>query len=147
MKKKVIAVLLASMMATSMVPVTAMAEDQPLIESTEDAQDLAEEAETEGEAEDVFAEENEAEEAGAEETEDLEQSEDALEISQEAADPFGLSDGTAVFSDEERTVTINGVSFDTTKTYIVPLTLKNAHNLDQDSAAVACPGKFWNPDF
>lgn len=48
MKKKVIAVLLASMMATSMVPVTAMAEDQPLIESTEDAQDLAEEAETEG---------------------------------------------------------------------------------------------------
>ena len=61
MKKKVIAVLLASMMATSMVPVTAMAEDQPLIESTEDAQDLAEEAETEGEAEDVFAEENEAE--------------------------------------------------------------------------------------
>ena len=154
MKKKVIAVLLASMMATSMVPVTAMAEDQPLIESTEDAQDLAEEAETEGEAEDVFAEENEAEEADAEETEDLEQSEDALEISQEAedvseeeADPFGLSDGTAVFSDEERTVTINGVSFDTTKTYIVPLTLKNAHNLDQDSAAVACPGKFGTLTF
>lgn len=154
MKKKVIAVLLASMMATFMVPVTAMAEDQPLIESTEDAQDLAEEAETEGEAEDVFAEENEAEEADAEETEDLEQSEDALEISQEAedvseeeADPFGLSDGTAVFSDEERTVTINGVSFDTTKTYIVPLTLKNAHNLDQDSAAVACPGKFGTLTF
>ena len=154
MKKKVIAVLLASMMAPSMVPVTAMAEDQPLIESTEDAQDLAEEAETEGEAEDVFAEENEAEEADAEETEDLEQSEDALEISQEAedvseeeADPFGLSDGTAVFSDEERTVTINGVSFDTTKTYIVPLTLKNAHNLDQDSAAVACPGKFGTLTF
>ena len=154
MKKKVIAVLLASMMATSMVPVTAMAEDQPLIESTEDAQDLAEEAETEGEAEDVFAEENEAAEADAEETEDLEQSEDALEISQEAedvseeeADPFGLSDGTAVFSDEERTVTINGVSFDTTKTYIVPLTLKNAHNLDQDSAAVACPGKFGTLTF
>ena len=71
MKKKVIAVLLASMMATSMVPVTAMAEDQPLIESTEDAQDLAEEAETEGEEEDVFAEENEAEEADAEETDDL----------------------------------------------------------------------------
>ena len=154
MKKKVIAVLLASMMATSMVPVTAMAEDQPLIESTEDAQDLAEEAETEGEAEDVFAEENEAEEADAEETEDLEQSEDALEISQEAedvseeeADPFGLSDGTAVFSDAEGTVTINGVSFDTTKTYIVPLTLKNAHNLDQDSAAVACPGKFGTLTF
>ena len=154
MKKKVIAVLLASMMATSMVPVTAMAEDQPLIESTEDTQDLAEEAETEGEAEDVFAEESEAEGADAEEAEDLEQSEDALEISQEAedvseeeADPFGLSDGTAVFSDAEGTVTINGVSFDTTKTYIVPLTLKNAHNLDQDSAAVACPGKFGTLTF
>ena len=154
MKKKVIAVLLASMMATSMVPVTAMAEEQPLIESTEDTQDLAEEAEAEGEAEDVFAEESEAEGADAEEAEDLEQSEDALEISQEAedvseeeADPFGLSDGTAVFSDAEGTVTINGVSFDTTKTYIVPLTLKNAHNLDQDSAAVACPGKFGTLTF
>lgn len=154
MKKKVIAVLLASMMATSMVPVTAMAEEQPLIESTEDTQDLAEEVESEGEAEDVFAEESEAEGADAEEAEDLEQSEDALEISQEAedvseeeADPFGLSDGTAVFSDAEGTVTINGVSFDTTKTYIVPLTLKNAHNLDQDSAAVACPGKFGTLTF
>ena len=154
MKKKVIAVLLASMMATSMVPVTAMAEEQSLIESTEDTQDLAEEVESEGEAEDVFAEESEAEGADAEEAEDLEQSEDALEISQEAedvseeeADPFGLSDGTAVFSDAEGTVTINGVSFDTTKTYIVPLTLKNAHNLDQDSAAVACPGKFGTLTF
>lgn len=154
MKKKVIAVLLVSMMATSMVPVTAMAEEQPLIESTEDTQDLAEEVESEGEAEDVFAEESEAEGADAEEAEDLEQSEDALEISQEAedvseeeADPFGLSDGTAVFSDAEGTVTINGVSFDTTKTYIVPLTLKNAHNLDQDSAAVACPGKFGTLTF
>ena len=154
MTKKVIAVLLASMMATSMVPVTAMAEEQPLIESTEDTQDLAEEVESEGEAEDVFAEESEAEGADAEEAEDLEQSEDALEISQEAedvseeeADPFGLSDGTAVFSDAEGTVTINGVSFDTTKTYIVPLTLKNAHNLDQDSAAVACPGKFGTLTF
>ena len=47
MKKKVIAVLLASMMATSMVPVTAMAEDQPGVESTEETQDLATEADAE----------------------------------------------------------------------------------------------------
>lgn len=39
MKKKVIAVLLASMMATSMVPVTAMAEDQPDVVSAEETQD------------------------------------------------------------------------------------------------------------
>ena len=39
MKKKVIAVLLASMMATSMVPVTAMAEDQPDVVSAAETQD------------------------------------------------------------------------------------------------------------
>ena len=47
MKKKVIAVLLASMMATSMVPVTAMAEDQPDVVSAEETQDLSEDTETE----------------------------------------------------------------------------------------------------
>lgn len=44
-------------------------------------------------------------------------------------------------------MTFNGVAFDTAKTYIVPLTLKNAHNLEQDSAAVACPGKFGTLTF
>lgn len=44
-------------------------------------------------------------------------------------------------------MTLNGVAFDTAKTYIVPLTLKNAHNLEQDSAAVACPGKFGTLTF
>ena len=45
------------------------------------------------------------------------------------------------------TVTLNGTEFDTAKTYIVPLTLKNANNLEQDSAAVACPGKFGTLTF
>ena len=162
MKKKVIAVLLASMMATSMVPVTAMADEQIAVESTEDTQDQAEEAEAETDAGDFFAEENDAEESETEapsegeDVEDIESldesGEDSQELTQEAevsdeADPFGLSDGTALEAEAAGTVTLNGVEFDTSKTYIVPLTLKNAHNLEQDSAAVACPGKFGTLTF
>lgn len=176
MKKKVIAVLLASMMATSMVPVTAMAEDQPGVESTEETQDLATEADAEATDGDFFAEESDvqeseteapsedvqeeqetdAEEPASEEDMELEESgdADALDLSQDAAestsdeaDPFGLTDGTAPVAEAAGTVTLNGVAFDTSKTYIVPLTLKNAHNLEQDSAAVACPGKFGTLTF
>ena len=176
MKKKVIAVLLASMMATSMVPVTAMAEDQSGVESTEETQDLATEADTEATDGDFFAEESDVqeseteapeedvqeeqeadvEEPAAEEDMELEESGDAdtLDLSRDTAesasdeaDPFGLTDGTAPVAEAAGTVTLNGVAFDTSKTYIVPLTLKNAHNLEQDSAAVACPGKFGTLTF
>lgn len=176
MKKKVIAVLLASMMATSMVPVTAMAEDQPDVVSAEETQDLATEADAEATDGDFFAEESDVqeseteapsedvqeeqeadgEEPAAQEDMELEESgdADALELSRDAAesasdeaDPFGLTDGTAPAAEAAGTVTLNGVAFDTSKTYIVPLTLKNAHNLEQDSAAVACPGKFGTLTF
>lgn len=176
MKKKVIAVLLASMMATSMVPVTAMAEDQPDVVSAEETQDLATEADAEATDGDFFAEESDVqeseteapsedvqeeqeadgEEPAAQEDMELEESgdADALELSRDAAesasdeaDPFGLTDGTAPAAEAAGTVTLNGVAFDTAKTYIVPLTLKNAHNLEQDSAAVACPGKFGTLTF
>ena len=176
MKKKVIAVLLASMMATSMVPVTAMAEDQPDVVSAEETQDLSTEADAEATDGDFFAEESDVqeseteapsedvqeeqeadgEEPAAQEDMELEESgdADALELSRDAAesasdeaDPFGLTDGTAPVAEAAGTVTLNGVAFDTSKTYIVPLTLKNAHNLDQDSAAVACPGKFGTLTF
>lgn len=176
MKKKVIAVLLASMMATSMVPVTAMAEDQPDVVSAEETQDLSTEADAEATDGDFFAEESDVqeseteapsedvqeeqeadgEEPAAQEDMELEESgdADALELSRDAAesasdeaDPFGLTDGTASVAEAAGTVTLNGVAFDTSKTYIVPLTLKNAHNLDQDSAAVACPGKFGTLTF
>lgn len=176
MKKKVIAVLLASMMATSMVPVTAMAEDQPDVVSAEETQDLATEADAEATDGDFFAEESDVQESEAEAPsedvqeeqeadgeepaaqEDMELEEsgdaDALELSRDAAesasdeaDPFGLTDGTAPAAEAAGTVTLNGVAFDTSKTYIVPLTLKNAHNLEQDSAAVACPGKFGTLTF
>ena len=176
MKKKVIAVLLASMMATSMVPVTAMAEDQSGVESTEETQDLATEADAEATDGDFFAEESDVqeseteapeedvqeeqeadvEEPAAQEDMELEESGDAdtLDLSRDTAesasdeaDPFGLTDGTAPVAEAAGTVTLNGVAFDTSKTYIVPLTLKNAHNLEQDSAAVACPGKFGTLTF
>lgn len=167
MKKKVIAVLLASMMTASMVPATAMAEEQTDIQSAEDVQGEVEDTSAETEDEDFFAEEGEEqdieEEAPSEEvqmdteapeelTED--ETEDTLELDgntdesesvSEEADPFGLSDGAV--TEAAGTVTINGVAFDTAKTYIVPLTLKNAHNLEQDSAAVACPGKFGTLTF
>lgn len=164
------------MMATSMVPVTAMAEDQPDVVSAEETQDLATEADAEATDGDFFAEESDVqeseteapsedvqeeqeadgEEPAAQEDMELEESgdADALELSRDAAesasdeaDPFGLTDGTAPAAEAAGTVTLNGVAFDTSKTYIVPLTLKNAHNLEQDSAAVACPGKFGTLTF
>ena len=167
MKKKVIAVLLASMMATSMVPVTAMAEDQPDVVSAEETQDLSEDTETEyqgffeeetdvQEAETEAPAEEESQEEDSRDAVELEKSEDAdsldlsqntLESDSDEADPFGLTDGTAPAAEAAGTVTLNGVAFDTAKTYIVPLTLKNAHNLEQDSAAVACPGKFGTLTF
>lgn len=167
MKKKVIAVLLASMMATSMVPVTAMAEDQPDVVSAEETQDLSEDTETEDqgffeeetdvqEAETKAPAEEESQEEDSRDAVELEKSEDAdsLDLSQDTlesdsdeADPFGLTDGTAPAAEAAGTVTLNGVAFDTAKNYIVPLTLKNAHNLEQDSAAVACPGKFGTLTF
>ena len=167
MKKKVIAVLLASMMATSMVPVTAMAEDQPDVVSAEETQDLSEDTETEDqgffeeetdvqEAETEAPAEEESQEEDSRDAVELEKSEDAdsldlsqntLESDSDEADPFGLTDGTAPAAEAAGTVTLNGVAFDTAKTYIVPLTLKNAHNLEQDSAAVACPGKFGTLTF
>ncbi|NSK34213.1 NEAT domain-containing protein [Blautia schinkii] len=167
MKKKVIAVLLASMMATSMVPVTAMAEDQPDVVSAEETQDLSEDTETEDqgffeeetdvqEAETKAPAEEESQEEDSRDAVELEKSEDAdsldlsqntLESDSDEADPFGLTDGTAPAAEAAGTVTLNGVAFDTSKTYIVPLTLKNAHNLEQDSAAVACPGKFGTLTF
>lgn len=158
MKKKVIAVLLASMMATSMVPVTAMAEDQPDVVSAEETQDQGffeeetdvQEAETKAPAEEESQEEDSRDAVELEKSEDadsLDLSQDTLESDSDEADPFGLTDGTAPVAEAAGTVTLNGVAFDTSKTYIVPLTLKNAHNLDQDSAAVACPGKFGTLTF
>lgn len=118
MKKRVIAVLLSAMMITSMAPVSAMA-------SFDDGTEVqtADEFTGADETEDIFA-------AGEETDADLFDTEEDV-FSAEAADA----------------VTINGVSFERDKTYIVPLTLKNAHNLEQDSAAVACPGKFGTLTF
>lgn len=118
MKKRVIAVLLSAMMITSMAPVSAMA-------SFDDGTEVqvADEFIGADETRDVFA-------AGEETDADLFDTEEDV-FSAEAADA----------------VTINGVSFERDKTYIVPLTLKNAHNLEQDSAAVACPGKFGTLTF
>lgn len=158
MKKKVIAVLLASMMATSMVPVTAMAEDQPDVVSAEETQDQGffeeetdvQEAETEAPAEEESQEEDSRDAVELEKSEDadsLDLSQNTLESDSDEADPFGLTDGTAPAAEAAGTVTLNGVAFDTSKIYIVPLTLKNAHNLEQDSAAVACPGKFGTLTF
>ena len=172
MKKRIIAVLLSSMMVTSAAPVTAMAAED-MIDFQSDAMDTQETAEAPEES--TTEETSEAEPAETPDTaetpetaetvqeQDLIQEEapaDDLAITEDTssqdltqeeaeADPFGLSDGEApaVFADAQSTVTINGTEFDTAKTYIVPLTLKNAHNLEQDSAAVACPGKFGTLTF
>lgn len=108
------------------------------------------EAETEAPAEEESQEEDSRDAVELEVSEDadsLDLSQNTLESDSDEADPFGLTDGTAPAAEAAGTVTLNGVAFDTSKTYIVPLTLKNAHNLEQDSAAVACPGKFGTLTF
>lgn len=98
------------------------------------------EAETKAPAEEESQEEDSRDAVELEKSEDadsLDLSQDTLESDSDEADPFGLTDGTAPAAEAAGTVTLNGVAFDTAKTYIVPLTLKNAHNLEQDSAAVA----------
>ena len=108
------------------------------------------EAETKAPAEEESQEEDSRDAVELEKSEDadsLDLSQDTLESDSDEADPFGLTDGTAPAAEAAGTVTLNGVAFDTAKTYIVPLTLKNAHNLEQDSAAVACPGKFGTLTF
>lgn len=118
MKKRVIAVLLSAMMITSMAPASAMA-------SFDDGAEV--------QAADEFT--------GADEIEDI------FAAGEEAdADVFGAEED-AFSAEAEDAVTINGISFERDKTYIVPLTLKNAHSLNDDSAAVGCPGKFGTLTF
>lgn len=118
MKKRVIAVLLSAMMITSMAPASAMA-------SFDDGAEV--------QAADEFT--------GADEIEDIFAAGEAAD-----ADVFGAEED-AFSAEAEDAVTINGISFERDKTYIVPLTLKNAHSLNDDSAAVGCPGKFGTLTF
>ena len=153
MKKKVITTLLSAMLCVSMVPaapvMASFDDDATGIEMTAD--DLGGDV-TEEIAEDTTEEDSDVDFAD-ETTEDVDSDavveEDAEEAGVEEKNA-GSEDEIDFFSDDTQaagTVTLNGVTFDTSKTYIVPLTLKNAHNLEQDSAAVACPGKFGTLTF
>ena len=145
MKKRIIAVLLSSMLAASM-PAAVYADfdtedfGSEMTLDTETDEEVEEDAETD-EATDLDSEE--VDEDSVEVTEDTDEA-----GSQEGETPSDL-DAEELFSDAVSAgqVNLNGTTFDITKTYIVPLTLKNAHNLEQDSAAVACPGKFGTLTF
>lgn len=142
MKRRIIAVLMSSMLAAT-APAAVYAdfdtEDFGSVLSVEYGEDETASDETE-EAEKLP---EETEEGFAEITEETEDSGDP-----EGEDLSGTSE-EEIFSDavSAGNVTLNGTAFDINKTYIVPLTLKNAHNLEQDSAAVACPGKFGTLTF
>lgn len=146
MKKKVVTTLLATMLSVSMAaaPVMAFDEDASGFEVTAD--DFGSE---------VTEETGEAD-FDVEVVEDTDENADSdIDVVEEETDEVGTeesdfsSDETDFFSDDTQagTVTLNGSVFEIGKTYIVPLTLKNAHNLEQDSAAVACPGKFGTLTF
>ena len=145
MKKRIIAVLLSSMLAASM-PAAVYADF--------DTEDFGSEMTLDTETDEEVEEETEAEEATDPDSEEVD--EDSVKVtedtedagSQEGETPSDL-DAEELFSDavSAGSVNLNGTNFDITKTYIVPLTLKNAHNLEQDSAAVACPGKFGTLTF
>ena len=156
MKKKVVTTLLSAMLCVSMVPaapvMASFDDDATGVEvSADDFGDVAEETTDEDadiadtEISDAAVSDVDIAEEDTEDTADVTVEED-IEDAGEAAD---TDDDIALFSDdaEGQTVTLNGVAFDTSKTYLVPLTLKNAHNLEQDSAAVACPGKFGTLTF
>lgn len=107
---------------------------------------------------DTETDEEVEENAETDETTDLvaEEDEDSVEVIEDTEDAGSQEgetssdlDAEEIFSDavSAGSVNLNGATFDITKTYIVPLTLKNAHNLEQDSAAVACPGKFGTLTF
>lgn len=154
MKKKVITTLLSAMLCVSMVPAA------PVMASFDDdasgfeitAEDF--DAET---TEDVTEDTTTVPADEASDVEIADEEDGDVEVIEEEEDEAGeedLSDSedeTALFSDDAQagTVTLNGVAFDTSKTYIVPLTLKNANDKthEQDSAAVACPGKYGTLTF
>ena len=145
MKKRIIAVLLSSMLAASM-PAAVYADF--------DTEDFGSEMTLDTETEEEVEEETEAEEATDPDSEEVD--EDSVEVTEDTEDTGSQEgetssdlDAEELFSDavSAGAVNLNGTTFDITKTYIVPLTLKNAHNLEQDSAAVACPGKFGTLTF
>lgn len=148
MKKKVVTTLLSAMLSVSMAAAPVMAFDDEAVSFEVTADDFGSE----------IADETDTEEADTdiEIEEDTEENTDSgIDVVEEEAEEAGTeesdfsSDETDFFSDDTQagTVTLNGTVFEIGKTYIVPLTLKNAHNLEQDSAAVACPGKFGTLTF
>lgn len=153
MKKKVVTTLLSAMLCVSMVPMPVMAFDEEA-ESFEVTADDFESEITEDTAEEEDNTDIEIADETAEESEDSDvdviEEETTEETGTEGETPSVSEEEPALFSDDMQnagTVTLNGTVFDTSKTYIVPLILKNAHNLEQDSAAVACPGKFGTLTF
>lgn len=145
MKKRIIAVLLSSMLAASM-PAAVYADF--------DTEDFGSEMTLDTETDKEVEEETEAEEVTDLDSEEAD--EDSVEVTEDTEDTGSQEgetssdlDAEEIFSDavSAGAVNLNGTTFDITKTYIVPLTLKNAHNLEQDSAAVACPGKFGTLTF
>lgn len=112
MKKRIIAVLLSAVM---MVPSVSVG-----------ATDFAE-----GNGEQIFSE--------GEETRELifTEGEDTVDFSSE-------ENTQEVFSAESSAdgITLNEKTFIKGKTYLIPVSLKNAANHEKDSAAVSCPGKF-----
>lgn len=112
MKKRIIAVLLSAVM---MVPSFSVG-----------AADFAE-----GNGESIFSE--------GEETRELifTEGEDTVDFSSE-------ENTQEVFSAESSAdgITLNEKTFIKGKTYLIPVSLKNAANHEKDSAAVSCPGKF-----
>ena len=153
MKKKAVTTLLSALLCVSMAatPVLAFDDETAGIEITADEAgdvDFTEDT-TEDEADaDIEIAEGDTEEGADDEIEVTE--EDTEEDGTEGETPSDSEDAFDVFSDGDETgstVTLNGVEFNTNKTYIVPLTLKKATDHEDDSAAVACPGKFGTLTF
>lgn len=153
MKKRVIAVLLSTMMVAGAAPAAVYADEDfaSEVSVTADAPEEVTEDETSGED---FSLEVSDESTDSEDTVDIEDADESADVivEEDAAEEELSGELTEedIFSDsvgDAQTVTLNGTSFDTAKTYIVPIVLRNARDHASDSAAVACPGKFGTLTF
>ena len=133
MKKRIIAVLLAAVITVPALPAGA-AEGSEISESS--LTDITDSTDS-GNSYDVMNGAVYTEESGDSE---FSEGENAGAFSAEEDVPEVFSDEISAGTSAD-SITLNGRNFEKGKTYLVPVSMKNAANHEKDSAAASCPGK------
>ena len=133
MKKRIIAVLLAAVMTVPALP-TGAAEGSEISESS--LTDITDSTDS-GNSYDVMNCAVYTEESGDSE---FSEGENAGAFSAEEDVPEVFSDEISAGTSAD-SITLNGRNFEKGKTYLVPVSMKNAANHEKDSASASCPCK------